>query len=175
MGIDSVAVVPRSSDFLIESKFSVEQIHSAFSQKEYWLARQVAFDGVGKLDSLVIDTDGAVNVVIKADLRHDGLSGLVARFYPRDWQTVHEETWSPTGDGKVRGEVSFASHGAPGSGAGTALLTPTQNGSCLKGSATVEFKVPLIGGKIEGMICRQLGGQLTEVLRFTEEWIAENA
>jgi hypothetical protein len=57
---------------------------------------------------------------------------------------------------------------------GVALLTPTQNGSCLKGSATVEFRVPLIGGQIEGMICRQLVEQLSQMLRFTEEWVAEN-
>jgi hypothetical protein len=170
-----VAAVPRSSDFSIESKLSVEQIHSAFSQGDYWLARQVAFGGVGRLDSFVVDTDGSVNAVIKADLRHEGLPGLVAHLYPRSWQTVHEETWSPAGDGKVRGEVNFASYGTPGSGMGTALLTPTQNGSCLKGSATVEFRVPLIGGKIEGMICRQLVEQLSQMLRFTEEWVTENA
>jgi hypothetical protein len=170
-----VAAVPRSSDFSIESKLSVEQIHSAFSQEDYWLARQVAFGDVGRLDSFVVDTDGSVHAVIKTDMRDANPPGLVAHLYPRSWQTVHEETWSPAGEGEVRGEINFATHGAPGSGMGTALLTPTQNGSRLKGRATVEFRVPLIGGKVEGVICRQLVEQLSQMLRFTEEWVTENA
>jgi hypothetical protein len=53
---DSVAAVPRSFDFSIESPVSVEQIHSAFSEKDYWLARLAAFGGIGRLDSFVVDT-----------------------------------------------------------------------------------------------------------------------
>jgi hypothetical protein len=50
---------------------------------------------------------------------------------------------------------------------------PTQNGSRLKGTATVEFKVPLIGGKIESIIGRQLVEQISSILRFTAKWITE--
>jgi hypothetical protein len=52
--------MPRSFDFSIESPSSVEQIHAAFSEKDYWLARLAAFGGIGRLDSLVKDTDGSV-------------------------------------------------------------------------------------------------------------------
>jgi len=168
--------MPRSVDFSLESSASVEQIHSAFSEEDYWLARVAAFGGgIAKLDSLIIDTDGSVPVVIVQDVRHAQLPGLVAKFYPRTWQVVHEETWSPIGDGLVRGEVSIATHGAPGSGFGTALLTPAQNGSRLKCTATVEFKVPLVGGKIESLIGRQLVKQFSAVQGFTAEWITEHA
>jgi hypothetical protein len=51
-----VAAVPRSFDFSIESPVSVEQIHSAFSEKDYWLARLAAVGGIGGLDSFVVDT-----------------------------------------------------------------------------------------------------------------------
>jgi hypothetical protein len=39
----------------------------------------------------------------------------------------------------------------------------------------VEFNVPLIGGKIESMIGRQLVEQISAMLRFTAEWITEHA
>jgi Protein of unknown function (DUF2505) len=172
---DSVAAVPRSFDFSIESPASVEQIHSACAEKDYWLARQEASDGVARLDSLVIDTDGSVTVVIIGDGRSEGVPGLVAKFYPRTWQAVQNESWRPIGGGQVRGEISIAARGAPGSGRGTALLAPAQNGSRLKCTATVEFKVPLIGGKIESMIGRQLVEQSSAMLRFTAEWITEHA
>jgi hypothetical protein len=172
---DSVAAVPRSFDFLIESPASVEQIHSAFSEKDYWLARQEASGGVARLDSLVKDTDGSVTVVIIGDGRREGVSGLVAKFYPRSWQAVQKESWRPIGGGHVRGEISIAMRGAPGSGHATALLAPAQNGSRLKCTATVEFKVPLIGGKIESMIGGQLVEQVSAMLRFTAEWITKHA
>ena len=60
---DSLAAMPRSFDFSVESSVSVEQIHSAFSEEDYWLARLAAFGGIGRLDSLIIGTDGSVHVV----------------------------------------------------------------------------------------------------------------
>lgn len=168
--------MPRSVDFSIESPATVEQIHSAFSEEDYWHARLMAFGGgINKLDSLTIDADGSVNVVIVQDARHEGLPKLVAKFFPRNWKVVHEETWSPIDDGLVRGEISITTHGAPGSGFGTALLAPVQNGSRLDCSATVEFNVPLIGGKVESLVGRQLARQFSVIQRFTTGWIDENA
>jgi Protein of unknown function (DUF2505) len=167
--------MPRSFDFSVESPVTVERIQSAFSEEDYWLARLAAFGGTGRLDSLIVDTDGSVTVAIIGDERHEGLPGLVAKLYPREWQVVQNETWSPIDGGRVRGEVSIATRGAPGSGLGMVLLAPAQNGSRMKCTATVEFKVPLVGGKIESLIGRQLVQQISEIQRFTAKWITEHA
>jgi Protein of unknown function (DUF2505) len=175
---DSVTAMPRSFDFSIESPASVEQIHSAFAEEDYWLARLAAYGGgISKLDSLIIGTDGSVAVVIVQDAGDQGLRlpKLIARFYPRTWRVVHKETWSSIDGGLVRGEVSIATQGAPGSGFGTALLEPAQKGSRLDCTATVEFKVPLVGGKVESLIGRQLAKQFSVILRFTAKWITEHA
>jgi hypothetical protein len=172
---DSLAAMPRSFDLSVESPVSVEQIVWAFSEEDYWLARLAAFGGIGTLDSLIVGTDGSVTVVIIGDGRHEGLPGLVAKLYPREWQVVQNETWSPIDGGRVRGEISIATRGAPGSGLGMVLLAPAQNGSRLKCTATVEFKVPLVGGKIESFIGRQLVEQISVIQRFTTKWITEHA
>ena len=93
--------MPRSFDLLVESSVSVEQIHSAFSEEDYWLARLATF-GIGTLDSLIKGTDGSVTVDTIQDLRRDWLRGLVAKLYPSDLKVVHNETWSPIGGGQVR-------------------------------------------------------------------------
>lgn len=166
----------RSLDFSVESSVSVEQIHSAFSEEDYWLARLTAFGGIGKLDSFAIDTDGSVHVVIIQDLRNDLMPGLFARLYPRDLAVVQDETWSLIGSGLMRGEVSTAARGAPGSGSGTVLLAPApaRDGSRLKCTATAEVKVPLVGGKIESLVARQMVEETPVMLRFTAQWITEN-
>ncbi len=164
----------RSFDFSVHTSVSVEQIHSAFCEKDYWLARLATFGGVGRLDSLTIDTDGAARVVIVQDLRRHQLTGLFAKLYPGDLEVVQNETWRLIG-GRIRGEVSTAARGAVGSGLATVSMTPEQNGSRLRCTATAEVKVPLIGGKIESYIGRQTVEQTSVMLRFTAKWIAEHA
>lgn len=172
---DNIAAVPRKFDFSVESPASVDEIHSAFSERDYWLARLEAFGGIGGLDSVTVDAGGVVTVIVTQDLRRDVLPGLLAKLYPLEWRVVQEETWTPISDGTVRGEMSFATHGAPGSGLGTAILLPTPEGSRLECSATVEYKVPFVGGKIEGFIGGQLVDQISAVQDFTTKWITEHS
>jgi Protein of unknown function (DUF2505) len=167
--------MPRSFDFSVESPARVEQVVSAFAEEDYWLARLAAFGGVARLDSLIVGKDGTVTVAIVADGRPEGVPGLIAKLYPLEWKIVQTETWSPIDGGRVRGEVSITTHGAPGSGHGTALLVPAQNGSLLKCTATVEFKVPLVGGKIESIIGSQLVQPVSALQHFTAKWIADQA
>jgi Protein of unknown function (DUF2505) len=167
--------MPRSFDLLEESPASVKQVHSAFGDKDYWLARLTAFGGGTTLDSLIVDADGTVTVATTLDLRRDLLPGVVAKVYPGDPKIVSTERWRPIGDSRVRGEVSVAARGAPGSGRGAALLAPIRKGSQLKFTATVEVKVPLVGGKIESYIGGQLIEHISAIQRFTTMWIAEHA
>ena len=55
------------------------------------------------------------------------------------------------------------------------MLAPAQNGSRLKCIATVEFKIPLVGGKIENLVGRQLAKQFSVIQGFTAKWITEHA
>jgi hypothetical protein len=166
--------MPRSFDVLVDSPVSVEQVHTAFSGEEYWLARLGAFGGSTTLDSLVLDADQTVRVAITQDLRHELLPGIVAKFYQRDLTILHTETWKSIGGCQLHGEIGVAVSGAPGSGSGTALVAPAQNGSQLTFTGTVEFKVPLVGGTIEGYIAREFARGIPEIQRFTTEWISEH-
>jgi hypothetical protein len=88
---------------------------------------------------------------------------------------VRNETWGPVSDGVAHAEVTGEVPGAPVTVAGTALLEPTDTGSRLRFTATVEVNIPLVGGKLETFI----GGKLAELVaaeqRFTTVWITENA
>jgi hypothetical protein len=167
--------MPRSFDVSFESPASVEQVHSTFSDEDYWLARLAAFGGSTTLDSLMVDSDGTVTVTTTQNLRHDGLPRVVAKLYRGDLNILRNETWRPIGGRRVSGEIKVAAAGAPGSGRGTALLAPLGKGSRLKFTATVQFKVPLVGGKIESYIAGQLAEGIGEIQRFTTMWITEHA
>jgi hypothetical protein len=165
----------RSFDVSVDSPTSVEQVHAALSGEDYWLARLATLNGSTTLESLVVDDDQIVRVATTQDVGRDLLPGIVAKFYRRDLKIRHTEIWTPLGDNQLRGEISVAVSGAPGSGSGTALVAPTETGSLLTLSGTVEFKVPLVGGTIESFIARGFAQGIPDIQQFTAEWVAEHA
>jgi hypothetical protein len=166
--------MPRPLQVSFESPVTVEQVLSAFANESYWMDRISAFGGSVTLDALVTDDDGTVRVATVQDLRHDMLPGMIARVYPSDVMISRRETWRPVGGRRVDGAMNVSVTGAPGSGRGTACLTPFGNGAQLTVKATVEFGVPLIGGRIERYLAGQLAEGICEVQRFTTSWITQH-
>jgi hypothetical protein len=167
--------MPRSFDVSVDSPARVEQVHAAISGEDYWLARLATLNGSTTLESLVVDDDRTVRVATTQDLGRDLLPGIVSKFYRRDLKVRHTETWIPLGDNQLRGEITVAVSGAPGSGTGAALVAPIQNGSNLTFTGTVEFKVPLVGGTIESFIAREFAHGVPNIQDFTAKWVAEHA
>ncbi len=169
--------MPCSFDILTESSASVEQVHAAFSREDYWLARHAAFDATSTLDSLIVEADGSVMVRATQHLGRQLLPGVVAKLVPGRLKIVHSETWRPVGDRQVRGQVSVSAPAGLGSGRAEAWLTPVGpagKGSQLRFAATVEVKIPLVGGKLENSIGAELAENIPAFQRFTATWITEH-
>jgi hypothetical protein len=168
--------MPRSFDMAAEYGGSVEQVHRAFSDEQYWLQR-LADSGADdySLDSMTVNGDG-IDVITTQTLRADRLPGVVTQFHRGDLSFVREETWTPIRDGQATATIKGSIPGAPATMTGTALLTPatSNDGSRLEFKATVEVSVPLVGGKIENFIGSQLVDLLIAEQRFTTVWITEN-
>jgi hypothetical protein len=160
-----------------EFEGSVEQVHRAFGDEQYWLER-LADSGADdySLDSMTVNGEG-IDVVTTQTLRADRLPGVVTQFHRGDLSFVREETWTPISDGQATATVKGAITGAPATLSGTALLAPAKSGagSRLEFNASVEVKVPLVGGKIENFIGSALVDLLIAEQRFTTVWITENA
>lgn len=166
--------MPRTFEVAFESPASVERVHAAFGEHRYWVARLAAFGGSKTLESLAVDADGVVRVVVGEDLRHGALPGILTKFYRRDLNIVSTEVWTPDGSGRVTGQITVTVIGAPGSGSGAAQLTRAGDGSRLDLTGTVEFRVPLVGGTVEGFLAREFARGIPEIQRFTTAWLAEH-
>jgi Protein of unknown function (DUF2505) len=169
--------MPRSFDMAAEYEGSVEQVHRAFGDRTYWLER-LADSGADQatLDSMTVGDDGAIDIVTTQVLRVDRLPAMVTQFHPGDLAIVREEAWSPVSDGRATADVTGAIAGAPVTLSGTAVLAPADNGgSRLEFNATVEVRIPLVGGKVENFIGSQLVDLLIAEQRFTTAWINLNA
>jgi hypothetical protein len=170
--------MPRSFDMATDYEGSVEQVHRAFRDENYWLAR-LTDSGVDaySLDRLTVDEAGGIDVVTTQRLRADRLPGVVQQFHRGDLALVREEAWSPISDGQATATIKLAIPGAPATLTGNAVLAPADSGaiSRLDFHATVEVNIPLVGGKIENFIGSQLVDLLIAEQRFTTVWITENA
>jgi hypothetical protein len=167
--------MPHSFDVSIDSPVSVDEVFSAFSDEDYWQARLAAFDtGSATLDSLIVNADDSVAVGLRVGLFRDRLPKVITKLQRGDLEIMHNQTWSRIDGTRVRGEVRITARGAPLFGLGEALLAPVQSGSRLEFAATVEVNVPLVGGTIASFIGGRIGDEITEIQRFTNEWIAKN-
>lgn len=165
--------MPRPFDVSVASPATVDQVHAAFSAEDYWLARLGTMSGGTTLESLVVDDARTVQVVTTQDLGRDLLPGIVSKFYRRDLKVRHTETWTPSGD-QLRGQITVAVTGAPGSGSAAATVAPTADGSLLTLNGAVEFKVPLVGGTVESFIAREFANGIPDVQDFTARWVTEH-
>ena len=168
--------MPRSFDMAADYDGTVEQIHQAFGNERYWLER-LAESGADEatLDSIDSDADGGLDVVTHQTMRADRLPGVVQQFHHGDLRFVREETWTPVRDGRSTATVRGSIPGAPATLSGTAVLFPRGSGSRLEFTATVEVRIPLVGGKVENFVGGQLVGLLTAEQDFTTAWIKANA
>ena len=166
--------MPRSFDMSTDYAESVEAVLRAFGDEQYWLAR-LTDSGVddSTLNSMAVG-DGVIDVVTTQVLRSDRMPALVTQFHRGDLRIRREERWEPIVDGSATATITGSILDSPASLTGTAVLEPLDNGGArLKFRATVEVKIPLVGGKLENFIGTQLVELLIREQRFTTTWIGE--
>ena len=174
--------MPRSFDMSTDYGVTVGGVLRAFSDEEYWLAR-LADSGADEttLDSMQLGgpsgTDGSIDVITTQVLRSDRLPGLITQFHRGDLRIRREEKWEPVTNGSATATITGSILDAPASLTGTAVLEPVAEtgGARMKLRATIEVRIPLVGGKLENFIGNQLVELLIAEQRFTTTWIGETA
>lgn len=150
-----------------------EQVHAAFCDEQYWLARLAASGADGwSLDSFRVGSDGGVDVVTSQVLRADRLPGVVHQFHHGDLEIRRAETWTGLSGESAQASVASSIVRAPVSLNGDANLSAIAGGTRLTFQATVEVRIPLVGGKMEKFIGNQLINLLNDEQQFTTRWIA---
>ena len=118
--------------------------------------------------------DGGVDVITTQTLRADRLPGVVTQFHRGDLSFVREEAWTPVRRGGAAApreghHPRRARHADRHRGADA----PSGDGARLEFKATVEVRIPLVGGKVENFIGSQLVDLLIAEQRFTTAWISK--
>lgn len=156
-----------------EYQGSVEQVHEAFRDRDYWEAR-LAESGADEatLDAFRVGRDGGVDINTTQILRADRLPGVIHQFHRGDLQIRRAETWTALTDGAAEATIASSIQNAPVALDGEAFLTEVDWRARLAFRATVEVRIPLVGRKMENFIGTQLMNLLNTEQEFTTRWIA---
>jgi hypothetical protein len=149
---------------------TVEQVFDMLATREFReavcdyqrvLHRTVTVDRSGETASVTIDQGHAT----------DRLPGFARKIVGDHVTMVQSEAWS---DG-AHGNITVTVPGKPGEMSGTATLVQDAGGVTEKVDMTVNVHLPLIGGKVEGLIADMLGKALRAEHTVGRDWLAKRA
>ena len=116
-----------------------------------------------------IERDGqGMTVTIDQIQEAQGIPGFAKKFVGDEINIVQSEDWTSP----EKGNIHVAIPGKPGEMTGTALLTEDPDGTTETVNLTVKVNIPLVGGKIEGLIADLLSKALRAEHRVGVKWLA---
>ena len=126
---------------------TIEQVHEMLADTAF---REKVCDYQGVLRHTVqVARDGeGMTVTIDQVQEAHGIPGFARKFVGDEINIVQTEDWTS----REKGNIHVAIPGKPGEMTGTAHLTEDPDGTTETVNLTVKVNIPLVGGKIEGLI-----------------------
>jgi hypothetical protein len=165
--------MPRQIDYSSTSRYPADEVYATMVDPDYLRSRLQRIGGPGAaLLEHTADTGGA-RYRLRHGLDAKDLPPAVRGVLPGDITIERTERWTRQESGRYLGDVQVAIPGTPASAAGGMRLHDTgDGGSELQVRADVTVQVPLLGGKIEGVVADQVRKLLTAESAFTQQWLA---
>jgi hypothetical protein len=163
----------RQIDFRSTSAYPADEVYATMVDPDYLRARlqRIGGPGAGLLEHAV-DTEGA-HYRLRHGLDAKDLPAAVRGVLPGNITIERSERWTRQDTGRYLGDVEVSIQGTPASAAGGMRLHDgLDGGSELQVRADVTVQVPLIGGKIEGVVADQVRSLLSAESAFTQRWLA---
>ncbi|MDL5155272.1 DUF2505 domain-containing protein [Actinomycetospora termitidis] len=141
----------------------VDTVVGALTDDAYLNARLAELGGK---DAALVSHEGD-RIVLRQGVPVEFLPSVVRRFTGDDLILDRTETWNGP-----HADVAVDVRGLPGSITGTQQVVPDGEGSRLTVDASTTVPVPMVGGKIEGVVAEQVGELLRWEADFLTRWLA---
>lgn len=119
-------------------------------------------------DVTVEDADGSLTVTIDMLQHTQGMPGFAKKVVGDETRVIQSERWEALESGDIAVEIP----GKPGHIRGTLSLTAQGDGSVYVFEGEIKMKIPLIGGKLEGIIERMFRKGMDTEQRVAAAWLA---
>jgi hypothetical protein len=166
----------RQIDFRSVSPYTADEVYATMVDPAYLRARLERIGGPGAaLLEHSADVQGA-RYRLRLGLDAGDLPSVVRSVMAGNVTIERDERWTRQDSGRYLGEVAVTIVNAPASATGGMRLRDLPDGGCeLNVRADVRVSVPLIGGKIEGVVGEQVQRLLAAETAFTQTWLADDS
>lgn len=146
---------------------TAEQVYAMLGEQSF--REQVCdFQGVLRKTVSISPSGAGMSVTIDQVQAGQGIPSFAKKFVGEEINIVQEEQWSsPTS-----GTVKVAIPGKPGDMSGDVLVAEDDAGTTETVRMDVKVGIPLIGGKIEGLIADLLTKALRAENKVGREWLS---
>ncbi|GLZ36275.1 hypothetical protein Lesp02_84620 [Lentzea sp. NBRC 105346] len=151
------------------SPHSAEAVFGAMVDESYLRDRLAEIGGNNAELVTYSSGGGKTTYQLKQGVPAEHLPSLVKSVLGGDLVIHRTEAWTEAGH---TGTVEVTIHGVPGRLDGTFTLTGNGSGSKLTLQGQVKVSIPLMGGKLEGLVAEQVIELLDKESEFTAEWLA---
>ena len=146
---------------------SLEQVHEMLADPDF--RRAVCdFQGVLRNTVTVERDDRGMTVVVDQVQAARHIPSFAKKFVGDEINIVQSEDWTSP----EKGNIHVTIPGKPGEITGTALVTQDPDGTTETVNMTVKVNIPLVGGKIEGLIADLLTKALRAERKVGVDWLA---
>lgn len=147
-----------------------ETVRGVLVDPDYLRARLAELGGKdAELVSHEVTPDGA-RLVLRQGVPVEFLPTVVRRFTGDDLVLDRTERWNG-----LHADIEVTVRGLPGSITGSQDLTDDGPGSRLALRGETRVPVPMVGGRIEGVVAEQVTELMGFESEFTRRWLAEHA
>ena len=146
---------------------TLEQVHEMLADPAF---REKVCDYQGVLRHTVkVEAAGeGMTVVVDQVQTARGIPSFATKFVGDEINIVQSEDWTSP----EKGNLHITIPGKPGEMSGTALLTEDPDGTTETVNLTVKVNIPIVGGRIEGLIADLLSKALRAEHRTGVKWLA---
>ena len=148
-------------------------VYATLVDRAYLEERLRSLGGKG---AAIVEYSGSgdeVSFRLRQGLDAEKLPGAVRAILKGDLVVERAERWTLDGGTHVAtGNATIS--GVPGEIKNRSRVEAAGEGSALVVTAEVKVSIPLIGGKLEGVIAEQVGKLLAAESEFTGKWLAGN-
>ncbi|MFL6156605.1 MAG: DUF2505 domain-containing protein [Marmoricola sp.] len=144
-----------------------EQVYSMLSDPEFRDA-VCEFQRFPRREVTITPTASGMDVTVDQHRPATEVPSFARKFVGDELNIVQSESWS----GPTRASLHVTIPGKPGDMRGTVVLNAVDGGTTEVVEVEVKASIPLVGGKIEGVIGDMLGKALRAENKVGRDWLA---
>lgn len=163
----------KSTELTFDYSVPAERLYQLFTDGQF-LAAQLEASGGKEVAVLERDANEDAARVVWRQRTQVEVPSFAKSIVLATNKVTETDVWRADGD-DYNGEWSAEVSGVPAVTSGSMRITPTEDGCRYTFVGTVRIKVPLIGGKLEGLGIDQMEGEIQRKDAYTRAHLAESA